>query len=184
MRGEPMNYRKTKSNYRKTWAVLALILALIGTPAGAAEKKLQPVEIYEATVFAIKDGDTIEVLVKSDLVGRMIRPLRLTDGADCPETSQPFGREAAERTAQLTAQGVLVEMTGRKSYNRHLARIWLPDGRSLAAVLVAEGLAMVDPRYAQKGGYLVKLQAMAKEQQKGLWTQPAPTTPWDHRKQR
>lgn len=185
-----MNYRNKMQIYRTIAAMLALVLALAVAPAGAAGHDLQPpsgaVEIYQAEVVDVKDGDTFDAIIKSDLVGQVIRSLRLTDGADCPEIAQPFGRAATDRTAHLVAQGVLVEMTGRKSYNRHLVRIWLPDGRSLAAVLVAEGLAMIDPRYATGdwGAYLLDLQNTAKKLHWGQWSQPAPTPPWDYRKHR
>lgn len=187
-----MNCRSSMRGYRKAWLVATLIAAL-ATPALAArcgrfDPPTDPVEVYRAKVVKQADGDTFDALIQSDLAGQVIRALRLTDGADCPEKKQPFGPEAAERAAQLMADGVLVEMTGRMSYNRHMVRVWLPDGRSLASVLVAEGLAHVDPRYAKGpwGERMLVLQQVASNLRRGLWGQPAGEVvpPWKFRSKR
>lgn len=67
-------------------------------------------------------------------------------GVDTPEVAAQCeaerikALEASFRTAVLIAGGVTLERHGVDRYGRRLARVWLPDGRELAAVLIAEGL--------------------------------------------
>ncbi|MCY2930596.1 MAG: thermonuclease family protein [Planctomycetota bacterium] len=101
-------------------------------------------------------------------------------GEDTPETVKPntppqhFGKEASEFTKAAclgkTVRVELVEGHTRDKYDRLLAYIYLPDGRCLNTVLVAEGYAYADPRYdhPHKDEY-ARLQARAKKAKLGLW---------------
>lgn len=161
---------------------LTLILAL-ATICQAGERRPTPRGIYKGQVIKVHDGDTPRVVLESPL-GDAVRWLRL-DGADCPELNQPWGKEALSRALELIqGQKLIIELTGRVTYGRPVARIWLPDGRELGAVLVSEGLAWIDPRYAKgaRGKALKALQAEAQAARRGLWADDNPIAPWKWRK--
>ena len=79
--------------------VLLLALLQLFFPAAAA-----PVETVTGTVVEVRDGDTIEVDVGTGTVAVRLH------GIDCPESSQPYGQQAARytsgRTQVHTAQSV------------------------------------------------------------------------------
>jgi endonuclease YncB( thermonuclease family) len=145
---------------------LAAILLLPGLTSTAGPV---PREVYGGQVIEVHDGDTPRVILKSPL-GDAARWLRL-DGADCPETDQPWGTKALARTLRLVwGKKIIIELTGAVTHSRPVALIWLPDGSDLAAVLVKEGLAWVDPRYAKgaRGKALKALMAEAQADRRGL----------------
>ena len=169
---------------RKSIICLLLVLALaLATQAQAGERP-KPCWIYKGEVIKIHDGDTPWVILKNPL-GDAVRWLRLGGGVDCPESNQPRGKEALARTTELIQnKPLIIELTGVVTYERPVALVWLPDGRELGAVLVAEGLAWVDPRYARgaRGKALKALQAEAKAARRGLWADKNPIAPWRWRK--
>lgn len=87
----------------------------------------------ELPVARIIDGDTL-VLEG----GERIRLL----GIDAPELRQPGGAAARAFLVAL-AEGkiVRIERRGHDRYARTLAHLYLPDGRSLAALLLTAGHA-------------------------------------------
>jgi len=165
-------------------AAAAIYLAL-NTAAVAGDQCPRAHERLAGEMMRVKDGDTIIVMLKTSVCGRVIRTLRLADGVDTPEYSQPYGTRA-RLGAQALTQGkkLIIELTGRRTYNRLLARVWLPDGRRLGRVLVDAGLAWVDPRYAKRGPGIEMIRRMeaARADRRGLWSQPAPIAPWKWRK--
>ncbi|MCL4249241.1 MAG: thermonuclease family protein [Anaerolineae bacterium] len=129
-----------------------------------------PPDVTRAEVTRVVDGDTIEV----SIAGNHDR-IRLI-GIDTPEYGRCYADEATARQVALTAnQVVLLEadtsQDDRDKYGRLLRYVWLPDGRMVNAILVAEGYAFEytyrDPyRYVEEfmqlehGAHLVDL---------GLW---------------
>ena len=161
--------------------VLAVFLTQAAS-VGAGERP-KPKGVYKGEVIEIHDGDTPRVIIQSPL-GDAVRWLRL-DGADTPELGQPWGKEALARTVELIqGQPLIIELTGRVTFERPVARIWLPDGRELSEVLVSEGLAWVDPRYARgaRGKAIKALQAEAQAARRGLWADSNSVPPWKWRK--
>ncbi|MCY2924564.1 MAG: thermonuclease family protein [Planctomycetota bacterium] len=172
-------------------------LALAGAIAGAlalvdraglfGEPYAGDVKQYHHATFAVThvvDGDTLDVDCPDRLSGHAHTRIRLW-GVDTPETVKPntppqhFGKEASDFTKQTCiGQSVrleVIEGNTRDKYNRLLAYLYLPDGRCLNAVLVAEGYAYADPRYdhPHKDEY-VRLQARAKKAKLGLWKDAKP----------
>jgi micrococcal nuclease len=104
---------------------LALLLALLLVAPAWAE----PLRVI--------DGDTLA------LGGERIRII----GLDAPERpgrcarEAMLGQRAAERLAALLADGARVERRGRDRRRRTLAIVRTADGRDVAQVLIAEGLA-------------------------------------------
>lgn len=146
-------------------------------------------ETWTGKVVGIQDGDTITVL----RAGRQTR-VRL-DGIDCPELGQSFGRQARQRTSDLSFGGMVVvresglrsgrvAVAGRDQFGRTLARVILPDGRNLNHQLVRDGFAWWYRRYAPRDSGLADLEEQAREKRLGLWVDEEPVPPWLWRKSR
>jgi micrococcal nuclease len=79
------------------------------------------------------DGDTIAIGNAS---------IRLA-GIDAPELDQRWGQKAKWELLALTkGQVIRAELDGSISYDRTVARCYLPDGRDLAKEMVKMGLAL------------------------------------------
>lgn len=79
------------------------------------------------------DGDTIVI------AGTHIR----IAGIDAPELDQPFGKKAKfAMVALCKGQIITADVQEGLSYDRIVAKCFLPDGRDLAAELVKQGLAL------------------------------------------
>ena len=66
-------------------------------------------------------------------------------------------------------------------YGRIVADIILPSGQSLTQALVALGMAWHYVRYSNDDR-LATIEANARKQRKGLWSDSEPVPPWDWRK--
>lgn len=134
-------------------------------------------EGFAGRVVSVADGDTITVLR-----GREQVRVRLY-GIDCPESEQPFGRRARQRTAELVfGRTVTVRAQGRDRYGRLLGWVELPGGGTLNELLVAEGLAWHYRRYAPREARLAQLEQEARAARRGLWQDPHPVPPWEWRR--
>ena len=79
------------------------------------------------------DGDSI-------MIGNAA--IRLA-GIDAPELDQPYGQKAKWALLALTkGQVIRAELDGSVSYDRTVARCYLPDGRDLALEMVKMGMAL------------------------------------------
>jgi micrococcal nuclease len=129
----------------------------------------------KATVIEVIDGDTAIFLWE----GREEK-IRFI-GVDTPETKHPtkptecFAQEAANFTRSLLTPGTSVflefDVQKRDRYNRLLAYVFLPDGRMVNEILLAEGYAQVmtippNVRYERR---FLEAQREARRNAKGLW---------------
>jgi endonuclease YncB( thermonuclease family) len=129
-------------------------------PQGVTLESLERVEVYD-----IIDGDTIQIRKNGDL-----SPVRYF-GIDTPERGERCYREALDRNTQLLTKHVyLLPDVRDNDGNRPLRYIFLEDGASLDATMVAEGFAHAwrqDGRYRDQ---LVALEEQAKAEGRGcLW---------------
>jgi micrococcal nuclease len=148
-----------------------LIFVLLTSPAYAAD--------WHGKVVHIADGDTITVLHDREQV-----KIRLY-GIDAPEKAQPFGNRAKQMTGDLAAGKVVtVKPRDKDRYGRTVAEIILPDGKNLNRELVGAGMAWHFVRYAKNDKELAQLEADAKANKRGLWTDPEPVPPWEWRRQK
>lgn len=87
------------------------------------------------TIDHIRDGDTF---CAGDLC---IRPRCI----DTPEVGEEGFHEATDDATELV-MGVTVTLTGpfRKSWDRVIADVWLPDGRTFSEAMKAKGWAGYD----------------------------------------
>jgi endonuclease YncB( thermonuclease family) len=150
--------------------------------ASAAAERTRPAQpqrreqAAEGRVVRVRDGDSIVVLRGG--IGVEVR----LDGIDCPELNQAFGRRAKVYASEL-AFGRVVRMAGkgRDDYGRELAEVFLPDGRSLNRELVAAGFAWRFRRHSADP-VLEAVEREARLARRGLWADPEPVPPWEHRR--
>jgi micrococcal nuclease len=132
-------------------------------------------------VVSTGDGDTLRVRVDGQPV-----TVRLAC-VDAPETSQPYGAQAANRLQTLLPTGTLVEMrvVDTDRYGRTVAEIF-KDQQSVGLQLVAEGYAVVYQDYlggcAPNQQAYLQAEANAQAHQLNFWSQANPILPWDFRR--
>jgi len=126
-------------------------------------------------VTDVKDGDTLATK-GSDGDALTVRVW----GIDCPETSQPYGPAATKAARHLVGgERVTLHVEDTGPYGRLIARV--RDGRvDLARSLVVSGYAWHSRKYPTSDE-LKTLEARAREEGAGLWSQADPTPPWQHR---
>jgi micrococcal nuclease len=144
---------------------------------------------YHARSFKVTrviDGDTLDVDVRDDVLGKGATRIRLW-GVDTPETVKPktprqhFGPEASEFTRKLcTGRTVRLELVRtrdtRGKYGRLLAYVSLsPAGAGdqplcLNAELISRGYGYCDPRFSHpRKAEFRDLQHKARQNGAGLW---------------
>ena len=128
-------------------------------------------------IIKIKDGDTVVVLL-SDKTQEI---LRLAD-VDCPENSQPFGKNAKQFTSeQVFGKKVTFYRINKDRYRRTIAKIFYDDEKYLSKEIIKAGFGWWYFK-ASKDKELQKFQDTAKEKRLGLWSDKNAVSPWDFRK--
>jgi len=158
-------------------AVLAALIALRGgddEPAPVptlppAFLHPDPAALTAAAVTDVIDGDTIKVRI--DGTEETVRYF----GVDTPEDYQDCYEEARARNRDLVGSEVLLLPDARESdpNGRLLRYVFTPEGQSIDAQLIAEGLARAwrkDGAYAER---FLELESQAREGRVGcLWQEP------------
>jgi endonuclease YncB( thermonuclease family) len=143
--------------------------------ASTPENQSAPSASVTGKVVVVKDGDTIVVLKDQEQI-----TVRL-EGIDCPESAQAFGAKAKQTASDLCFGGqVTLKTNGKDRYGRTLANVILPDGKSLNEQLVRSGYAWWYRKYS-KDKTLQRLEADARKNKRGLWSDAKPIAPWDWR---
>jgi len=152
----------------KTFRTVLISLVLFSLPEFAAS--------WSGMVVGVVDGDTISVMH----LGRA-EVVRLF-GIDCPEKDQDFGTKARQLTSAMVFRKIVeVVPIGETSYGRPLAWVYI-NGKSLNKELIRAGLAWWYRWYAPNESELAQLEAVARENRTGLWSQPNPIPPWEFRR--
>ncbi|HHM05201.1 MAG TPA: nuclease [Gammaproteobacteria bacterium] len=146
-----------------------------GPGAGAGTLACPPDRVDEqARVAWVHDGDTVRL--------KDGRKLRLI-GFNTPELgrdgrpAEPYAKAARDALKRLLARGAIqlrFDFSRRDHYGRTLAHAFDERGRSLAALLLQEGLAtalVIPPDLWNMACYL-KAEKLARQQRKGLWSLP------------
>jgi len=116
---------------RTLFSTLALIFGLVFGPATAST--------FNAGAAYVVDGDTLHF---GDLRVRL-------HGIDAPETRQAQGPIATQAMRQIVArQELTVHVVDRDRFGRLVAKVFLPDGRDVGAMLVRGGFALANPRFS------------------------------------
>lgn len=141
-------------------------------PGGAPDPKGGPFQ-PDGYVRVI-DGDSLDVVIDDRRVAVGIL------GIDAAPYGTPCGTAARALTQSLVGRGALLQddpaqvLDGRK---RRMYRVSAPDGRSVAAELVAAGLARANGLGAE-AATLSALEAQARQAKTGcLWGGPVPPPP-------
>jgi endonuclease YncB( thermonuclease family) len=152
-----------------------LFILILTSPQG-----LGAGEIYQGTVSAVSDGDTITLLTK-DYERIKVRFY----GVDAPEKKQPGGAEAKAALVQLIDQRqVEVEEIDTDRYSRLVGLVRF-KGELINLTLVQEGHAWLYPQYCKIKGVcadIAKAEKTAKNRGLGLWAKDNPIAPWRWRK--
>lgn len=127
-------------------------------------------------VVGLADGDTITVLH-----ARTQYKIRL-EGIDAPEKGQDYGTQARKALADKVFQkDVLVLWQTEDKYDRVLGHVFVGN-QWINKELVQEGWAWHYKKYS-KSRVLAEAEVFARTHRYGLWQDPAPVAPWDHRNQ-
>ena len=133
----------------------------LALPAGVSLDELQPAEVHE-----VVDGDTIDVLI--DGVLWRVRYF----GVDTPERGDRCFREATDRNALLIGEKVLLlpDERDEDNFGRLLRYVFLEDGTSIDATLVAEGFGWAWTRDGRYRNEIIALEDEAEAAGRGcLW---------------
>ena len=148
--------------------IAALILA------SALTLPLPALADFQGKVTGVSAGDIISVMRE----GRAVR-VRLA-GIDCPEKSQPFGKNSREFTTNLVSgKTVKVREKTIDQDGRLVAGVILADGFNLNRELVRAGLAWWDRKYAPQDPILKAFEREARKARRGLWAGRSPIPPWE-----
>lgn len=151
-----------------------------------------PLRVVEGTVTRVADGDTLTI---QDDNGTKLK-IRLY-GIDAPESEkvsktgkvmkpgQPGGKEAHQvLVGKVMGKRVEVAIMGSGNYKR-LAGIVYWEGLDINLEMVRSGWAWGYRQYLKspyRSEYL-SVEESARQSRLGLWRDPAPTPPWEFRKQ-
>ena len=131
---------------------------------------------YTAKVVGVKDGDTILVL----LGDKSQKTLRFAE-VDCPESGQPFGKNAKQFTSsQVFGKEIIFYETDTDRYGRTIAKIYYNNGKYLSAEIIKVGLGWWYHQYSTNKE-LGKMQENAKTKNLGLWQDKKAISPYEWR---
>lgn len=154
----------------KIW-LLWILLLLNSEPVHGQTKS------FTGKVVAIKDGDTFEIMHQE-------KPVVVRLGhIDCPERSQPYGKQSKQFAAALCfgKQVKVVAGTKKDRYKRIVAEVYVNDSININKELVKAGLAWHFKQYSNDSSYY-RLEQIARKNKKGLWQDKKASPPWLWRK--
>jgi endonuclease YncB( thermonuclease family) len=97
-----------------------------------------------------------------------------------PEKRQPFGQRSKQAlSAQCFGVVAVIRTEKRDRYGRTVARVEC-NGQDASAAQVRLGMAWRYARYSKDPAFHA-LEAGARADKSGLWSDPAPVPPWDWR---
>src|SRR4030095_16226541 len=164
----------TKKSKQLIEAVLLASLLCLSATA-------QP-RIITGKVVGVSDGDTVTVLDEQ----KRQHKIRL-DGIDAPEASQDCGSRAKQSLSDLVFGKTVTVISSKKDrYGRTLGKVMI-DRRDINLEQIRRGFAWFYLYYAKElrpedAVEYEKAENVAKAGKLGLWTDPAPTPPWDFRR--
>ena len=126
-------------------------------------------------VIKITDGDTFVLLTDSK---EQIK-IRL-HGIDAPEKKQDYGTDSKNYLSNLVfKKDIIIEYKNRDRYGRRIGIAFMEDV-NVNEKMLSEGMAWHFKKYDTNSQWSV-LESKAKEEKKGLWSQPNPVAPWEWR---
>jgi len=145
---------------RQIFLSLIILATLISTGVEARTKKSPQITRLSGVIEKCHDGDTCRVAVNEKVL-----KVRFA-GIDCPELSQPNGKQARDFTQSLIkGKKVDLECEG-KSFDRLTCTVYL-SGKNINQQIVESGWAYDSTKYS-KGRYLASANE-AREKKMGMW---------------
>lgn len=133
---------------------------------------------FTGKVIKVTDGDTIVVLTKEK---KQVK-IRL-EAIDCPESKQAFGNKAKQAVSELCfKKEVTIIKSGEDRYGRTLGFV-VVGNVNVNKELLKRGLAW-HYKYFNKDEELAELEATARKNKVGLWSESNPIAPWDFRRKK
>ena len=131
----------------------------------------------QGEVVAVKDGDTVVVLVDKTLV-----TIRLAS-IDAPEKKQPFGQQSKAALSSLVfGKTIRVVTSGKDRYGRTIGTLY--DGETnVNDEMIATGMAWHYTRFSSDVD-LSMLECSARTNSLGLWSGLHCVPPWEYRLRR
>lgn len=130
----------------------------------------------KAKVIGIKDGDTVVVLIGNNIQ----KTLRLAE-VDCPESKQPFGKNAKQFTSeQVFGKTVDFFETDTDRYGRAIAKIYYDNGKYLSEEIIRKGFGWWYFIYSNNKNLSI-FESQAKYLKLGLWADKNSIAPWEWR---
>lgn len=159
------------------------VLIALSSPTPTLISKFEPTwqPPIIGKVVGVSDGDTITVLDEQ----KRQHKVRL-EGIDAPESNQDFGSKAKQSLSDLVfGKTVTVTSSKKDRYGRTLGKVTL-DGKNMNLEQVNRGMAWFYRAYAKElpgsdAATYEQAEARARQEKRGLWTDPSPTPPWDFR---
>lgn len=133
-------------------------------------------------VVGVADGDTLTARCSSAMGLQQIK-VRLAE-IDAPEKSQAFGQRAKLSLSELCfGAWATITPAKRDRYGRTVAKVEC-RGQNANAEQVRRGMAWVYLQYAATNSPLRELEAQARRERTGLWSDLHPIAPWEWRRRR
>jgi endonuclease YncB( thermonuclease family) len=168
------------------WIPAVVIVGLVGLHFRMPRPQAQPSGVSQspigesATIVpgSIHDGDTLRIRQ-----GEKVTKVRFC-GIDAPELAQPLGVESRDYLMRLVGDGAVQVVTVEKDkYDRTVAELFLPDGRSVNVEMVRAGMAYHYAKYsgncAVKGAIRLA-ESQAQANRLGVWA-GRHQKPWEYR---
>jgi len=140
-------------------------------------------ETITGRVVGATDGDTVKILDEN----QSQHTIRLA-GIDAPEKRMPFGNTSKQHLASLIFEkSVEVEAEKVDRYGRRIGKIIL-KGQDANLAMIQAGMAWHYKQYQNEQSEEDRLtysgaEKIARIGYVGLWREPNPTPPWQHRKE-
>lgn len=153
---------------------IGILLFVLALPADANELR--------GEVVGITDGDTLTVVDKSFQQYK----IRLA-GIDAPERKQPYGNVSRQYLGDICfRKEVRVTWEKQDRYGRIIGKVYC-NSEDAGLNLIRKGLAWWYRQYSREQSpddqdRYADAEQRAKTSRQGLWNEPAPTAPWDWRK--
>ena len=129
-------------------------------------------------VVEVTDGDTIKIIKYLDNGQKLFYKVRLMN-IDAPKVGQDFSKKSKRMLANLISQQwVYVEANKKDKYGRYIGTVYF-DNKNINYEQVKNGMAWVDRKYCNDSTYY-DLEKEARDNYRGIWSQPDPIPPWDY----
>jgi len=154
------------------------LAALLGTRSPIAS----PADLLEARMVAFGSGSALAVLGPDE----KLRRVKLV-GVDAPERTQPYGQDALRLASQWLKGGRFPVEPVRVDRDGRIHGRVVVDGEDVGLKLLEAGLAWCDPADTETLSPTLRDRYAhacdeAKKRRAGLWRDPYPVPPWEHRK--